>query len=111
MITFKEYLEEGVLDATLIKKKPLNQRTSREQAFLNAQKASKPKTGKVVVHIKHEDGSISKSAFKLTRREQHWEDEAREVADSHLKNLQHTHDQFPNMSRPRAKEIHKVEIK
>lgn len=107
MISFKEYFDEAVADLQQIKRKKLVDRTPREQAALNAAKASKPPSGKVEVHVKHEDGSISKSRFKLMK----WSDEPKEIADNHLKNLQSIHDQFPKISGSRAKEVHKVVVK
>ena len=110
MISFKQFTE-AVADIQQIKRKKLIDRTPREQAALNAAKASKPPSGKVEVHVKHEDGSISKSRFKLMKRQDKWDDESKEIADNHLKNLQYIHDQFPKISGSRAKEIHKVVIK
>lgn len=109
--TFKEWVEESVADVSLLKRKPLLKRTPREQAAINAAKESKPKTGKVEVHLKHEDGTISKSKFKLMKRQDKWEDEADEVAKGHLKNMQNMKDKFPDISGSRAISIHKVEIK
>ena len=40
MITFKEHLEEAVVDVSRLKRKPLSQRTPREQAAINAAKAN-----------------------------------------------------------------------
>lgn len=111
MITFKQFLNEIVRDASFIKKKPLSQRSEKEQAFLNAQKTNQPKKGKVIVHLKHEDGTVSKEAFKLTGKESNWEDEAKKTAEGHLKNMQSMHDKFPKISGSKAKDIHKVEIK
>jgi hypothetical protein len=111
MISFKQYFSEAVADIAQLKRKPLAQRTPRDQAALNAAKASKPKTGKVEVHIKHEDGKVSKERFKLTKKQDKWDDEAKEIASAHLKNLQSMHDKFPSVVGSRAKEIHKVEIK
>lgn len=110
MITFKQFTE-AVADIQQIKRKKLIDRTPREQAALDAAKASKPPSGKVEVHVKHEDGSVSKSRFKLMRRQDKWDSESKEIADNHLKNLQYIHDQFPKISGSRAKEIHKVVIK
>lgn len=111
MISFKEYLDEAAKDVTSLKRKPLSQRTPKDQAFLNAQKASKPPTGKVEIHIKHEDGSVSKNRYKLMKSQGKWEDEAQETAKGVLKNMQDMHDRFPTISGSRAKEIHKVVIK
>lgn len=111
MITFKEYLNEAVLDANLLKRKPLAQRTPREQAFLKAAKAAKPPKGKVEVHLKHEDGTISKNSFRLKKSQDKWDDEAKEIAANHLKNMQNMHDQFPAISGSRATEVHKVVVK
>jgi hypothetical protein len=110
MITFKQFTE-AVADIQQIKRKKLIDRTPREQAALNAAKASKPPSGKVEVHLKHEDGTISKSRFKLMKSQDKWDAESKEIADNHLKNKQSMHDQFPNISRSRAKEIHKVVVK
>lgn len=111
MISFKDYLQEGVADAAMIRRKPLSKRTDKEQAFLNAQKASKPQQGKVEVHIKHEDGTISKEKFKLKKHPSEWENEAQTIANGHLKNLQMIHDKFPTISGSKAKEVHKVMVK
>jgi len=111
MITFKEYLEEAVVDVAQLKRKPLSQRTPREQAAIDAAKASKPKKGKVEVHLKHEDGTTSKSRFSLMGKESKWDEEAKTIADGHLKNMQNIHDQFPKISGSRATEVHKVVIK
>lgn len=111
MLTFKEYLEEAVVDVSQLKRKPLSQRTPREQAAINAAKANKPKKGKVEVYLKHEDGTISKSSFRLMGKEHKWDEEAKAIADGHLKHMQNIHDQFPTISRSRATEVHKVVIK
>ena len=114
MLTFKEYLEyleEAVADVSRLKRKPLSQRTPREQAAINAAKANKPKKGKVEVHLKHEDGTISKSSFSLKGKEDKWDEEAKTIADGHLKHMQNIHDQFPTISGSRATEVHKVVIK
>jgi hypothetical protein len=71
----------------------------------------KPPAGKVEVNVKHDDGTVSKSRFKLTRNPDKWDSESKEIADNHLKNLQYIHDQFPKISGSRAKEIHKVVVK
>lgn len=104
---------EGVVDIQQVKKKKLVDRTPREQAALNAAKASKPPQGKVEVHIKHDDGSITKDRFKLTKKQDKWDDEAKEIADAHLKNKQSMHQRFPEVykDKPKAVEIHKVVIK
>lgn len=104
-------LDEAVADIQMIKKKKLVDRTPREQAALNAAKQSKPPQGKVEVHIKHEDGKISKNKFKLQRSQPKWEAEADEIAKGHLANLQSIYDRFPTISGSRAKEVHKVVIK
>ena len=64
-VTNEEKVEEAVVDVAQLKRKPLSQRTPREQAAIDAAKASKPKKGEVEVHLKHEDGTISKSSFRL----------------------------------------------
>lgn len=112
MITFKEFAE-GVVDIQQVKKKKLIDRTPREQAAINAAKASKPPSGKVEVHLKHDDGSITKSKFKLMKSQSKWDDEAKEIADSHLKNMQSMHDRFPDLmkNKPKPVEVHKVVIK
>lgn len=111
MKTFKQYLNEAVKDADSLKRKPLAQRSAKDQAFLDAAKAAKPPKGKVDVHLKHEDGTISKSSFKLTKSQHKWDDEAKDIAAGHLKNMQNIHDQFPKISGSRATEVHKVVIK
>lgn len=111
MKSFLEFLDEAVKDVDQLKRKPLNQRTAKDQAFLDAAKASKPKTGKVEVHLTHEDGTKSKNVFKLTKSANKWEDEAKDIAANHLKHMQNIHDQFPKISGSRAKEVHKVVIK
>lgn len=111
MKSFLEFLDEAVKDIHQLKRKPLSQRTAKDQAFLNAAKASKPKTGKAEVHISHEDGTKSKHVFKLVKNADKWEDEAKNIAVNHLKHMQNIHDQFPKISGSRAKEVHKVVIK
>jgi hypothetical protein len=111
MKSFVEFLDEAVKDVHLLKRKPLSQRTEKDQAAINAAKSSKPKTGKVDIHLKHEDGSTSKSTFKLTKSQDKWEDEAKSIAANHLKQMQNIHDQFPKISGSRAKEVHKATIK
>lgn len=54
-----EIITEGVYDAS-IKKVPLNQRTERQQAAINAYKPKKVKPATVTIHLKHADGSLSK---------------------------------------------------
>lgn len=102
---YEDDLHEGVSDLDQVKKKSLNDRTPRDQAFINAY-SKKKSTAKVNVHIKHEDGKISKHSFKVVGKQT-----PDEIADGHLKNLQYIHDKFPNVSGSRAKEIHKVELK
>jgi hypothetical protein len=106
-------LDEAVVDVAQVKRKPLAQRTPREQAAIDAAKQSKPKAGKIEVHIKYDDGKVRKERFKLMKREKDWESEAQEVADSYLKNIQTMYDKNPELTagKPRPKEIHKVEIK
>lgn len=114
MFTFKEYLdylEEAVADVSKLKRKPLSQRTPKEQAAINAAKANKPKKGKVEVHLKHEDGTISKSSFNLKGKEHKQDEEAKTIADEHLKNMQYIYDRFPTVSGSRAVEVHKIVIK
>jgi len=114
MKTFQEFisqLKEGVTDIAVAKRKPLSQRSGREQAAIDAAKQSKPPKGTVEIHLKHEDGSISKSKFKLTKSQSKWDDEAKAAADGHLKNMQAMHDRFPDISGSKAKEIHKVVVK
>lgn len=108
---FIQFLDEAVQDPHQLKRKPLSQRTDKEQSFLNALKANKPKSGKLDVHLKHEDGSTSKSSFKLSKYPKKWEDEAKNIASDHLKHMQNIHDQFPKISGSRATEVHKVVIK
>lgn len=110
MKTFKQF-NEAVKDLASLKRKPLSQRTAKDQAFLDAAKANKPPKGKVDVHLKHEDGTISKHTFKLTKSQAKWDDEAKTIASSHLKQMQNIHDQFPKISGSRAAEVHKVVIK
>ena len=119
MISFKEYLikevelEEGVVDVQQVKRKRLVNRTPREQAAINATKQSKPSKGVVEIHLKHEDGSISKSKFKLMKREAKWDEESQEIANSHLNNMQAMHNRFPDLMKdqPKPVEVHKVIIK
>lgn len=111
MKTFKDFMSEGVVDIQQVKRKRLADRTSKEQAVLDAAKQNKPAQGKVEVHIKHEDGSVSKERFKLQKHQSKWEDEANEIAKGHLKNLQTMKDKYPDIGRSRAKEVHKVIIK
>ena len=108
---FLEFLDETAKDVWQVKRKPLSQRTDKDQRFLDANKASKPITGKLDVHLKHEDGSTSKSTFKLTKSQDTWEDEAKNIAANHLKHMQSIHDQFPKISGSRATEVHKTSIK
>lgn len=110
MKTFKDFiLEVGGMSAKELMKVPLSKRSPKQQAAIDAAKASKPKAGKVEIHIKHEDGSVSKERFKLTSKD--WEKEANIIASNHLQKLQYIYDQFPKTSSSRAKEIHKVIIK
>lgn len=115
MKTFKKFLGKlnESIDVQRVKRKPVLQRTPREQAAIDAAKKSKPKAGKVEVYIKYEDGSSKKAVFKLTRRENMWEDEAKEIADSHLKNIQNMYSTYPDIykDKPQPVEVHKVTIK
>lgn len=98
MTTFKQFLE-GVADIASIKRKKLVDRTPREAAALAAASKKAP-TGKVVVHLEYEDGSIVKDTFKLKRNSDKWENEADEIADGHLKHMQNMYDRFKQGSRP-----------
>ena len=121
MISFKEFKEcltietfdEAISDPTMIKRKRLNDRTPRQQAALDAAKRSKPIKGAVEVHLKHEDGSVSKSKFKLMKNPAKWDEEAKEIAIGHLKNMQSMHDRFPDLvkDQPKPVEVHKTVIK
>ena len=110
MKSFKQFVE-GVVDIQQVKRKKLSDRSAKEQAVLDAAKQNKPAQGKVEVHIKHDDGSISKERFKLQKHQSKWDDEANDIASGHLKNLQAMKDRYPDVGGSRAKEIHKVVIK
>jgi len=101
-----ESMDEAAYDP--INKSRLKDRTPRQQAAINAYKSTKPKQPKLVVHINHEDGTVSKSSFKMKHGS---EDEAKEIAAGHLKNIQYIHDQFPKISGSRGVDIKKYEIK
>lgn len=105
----KNVKESRVMSTKELQRIPLNKRSDKQQAAIDAAKASKPKAGKADIHIKHEDGTVSKHTVKLTKKD--WEDESQKAAEGILKNLQYIHDQFPKTSGSKAKEIHKVVIK
>lgn len=97
-----EDLDEGVYDSSW-KNIPLNQRSPKQQAAINAY-GKKPKAATVTIHLKHEDGSISKSKFKKDAKAT-----PEEMADNHLKHMQNIHAQFPKISGSRAASVHKVQ--
>lgn len=104
-------LFEGVVDIASVKRKPLIKRTPREQAVLDAAKSTKPKTGKVEVHIKLDTGKVIKERFKLTMPENRWEEEANQIANKYFTDLLRLHERFPGLQRPIPVSIEKVIIK
>lgn len=112
MLTFQEFLQEAVVDVGAASKKRAVDRTDREQRVLDAMKTNKPKQNKVVVHLKHEDGSKSKETFKLMKSPEFHDTEAADIAQKHLKNAQAFFDDIGHkLGHSRAKEILKVDIK
>jgi predicted RNA binding protein YcfA (HicA-like mRNA interferase family) len=97
-------VDEAVKDYDTLKRKPLNQRSDKDNSFLAANKPKKNKPATVEVHIKHEDGTISKEKFKHDGRSS-----AEEVGQNHLKHMQVIHSKFGGFSKPES--VHKAILK
>lgn len=99
-----EEVDEGVKTYDETKRIPLNKRSAKDVSFLNANKPNKAKVAKVEIHIKHEDGSISKEKFKHDGKTS-----AEEMGNNHLKHMQLLHSKFGGFSKPVS--VHKAVLK